>query len=214
VIRREVTGIIVVLIFGSLLLQGCSYMAKVPVIKDLPYVTKPDEESLAAEKTLDAKTIAVMPVDVKAGNRDAARMIRENLIEELYFKGYSKIPMEMVDAALADFRKRDGGALGTTTPAQVIGSMLGVDAVMYTTLIDATTTYKYVYAPVSVAAVFELKSVSRGETIWRYESKAVDRDYGVTKNSLDLGTTKIFESVVQEVVKKAMENLPDGPGIK
>jgi len=170
VIRREVTGIIVVLIFGSLLLQGCSYMAKVPVIKDLPYVTKPDEESLAAEKTLDAKTIAVMPVDVKAGNRDAARMIRENLIEELYFKGYSKIPMEMVDAALADFRKRDGGALGTTTPAQVIGSMLGVDAVMYTTLIDATTTYKYVYAPVSVAAVFELKSVSRGETIWRYES--------------------------------------------
>jgi len=214
VIRREVTGIIVVLILGTLLLQGCSYMAKVPVIKDLPYVTKPDEESLAAEKTLDAKTIAVMPVDVKAGNRDAARMIRENLIEELYFKGYSKIPMEMVDAALADFRKRDGGASGTTTPPQVIGSMLGVDAVMYTTLVDATTTYKYVYAPVNVAAVFELKSVSRGETIWRYESKAVDRDYGVTKNSLELGTTKIFESLVQEVVKKAMENLPDGPGIK
>ncbi|HET6490077.1 MAG TPA: GNA1162 family protein [Syntrophales bacterium] len=213
-IRREVTGIIVVLILGTLLLQGCSYMAKVPVIKDLPYVTKPDEESLAAEKTLDAKTIAVMPVDVKAGNRDAARMIRENLIEELYFKGYSKIPMEMVDAALADFRKRDGGASGTTTPPQVIGSMLGVDAVMYTTLVDATTTYKYVYAPVNVAAVFELKSVSRGETIWRYESKAVDRDYGVTKNSLELGTTKIFESLVQEVVKKAMENLPDGPGIK
>ena len=213
-ISREVTGIIGVLVFGILLLQGCSYMAKVPVIKDLPYVTKPDEESQTAEKTLDAKTIAVMPVDIKAGNRDAARMIRENLVEELYFKGYSKIPMEMVDAALADFKKRDGGASGTTTPPQVIGSMLGVDAVMYTTLIDATTTYKYVYAPVNVAAVFELKSTSRGETIWRYESKAVDRDYGVTKNSLDLGTTKIFESVVQEVVKKAMENLPDGPGIK
>jgi hypothetical protein len=189
-------------------------MAKVPVIKDLPYVQKPDEEQPTAEKTLDAKTIAVMPVDIKAGNRDAARMIRESLVEELYFKGYSKIPMEMVDAALADFKKRDGGASGSTVPPQVIGSMLGVDAVMYTTLLDATTTYKYVYAPVNVAAVFELKSVSRGETIWRYESKAVDRDYGVTKNSLDLGTTKIFESVIQEVVKKAMENLPDGPGIK
>jgi hypothetical protein len=36
----------------------------------------------------------------------------------------------------------------------------------------------------------------------------------VTKNSLDLGTTKIFESVIQEVVKKAISNLPDGPGIK
>jgi len=214
VIRREVAGIIRVLILGILLFQGCSYMAKVPVIKDLPYVQKSEEEQPTAEKTLDAKAIAVMPVDIKAGNRDAARMIRESLVEELYFKGYSKIPMEMVDAALADFKKRDGGASGSTVPPQVIGSMLGVDAVMYTTLLDATTTYKYVYAPVNVAAVFELKNVSRGETIWRYESKAADRDYGVTKNSLDLGTTKIFESVIQEVVKKAISNLPDGPGIK
>jgi hypothetical protein len=207
------TGVIGALIFGMLLLQGCSYMAKVPVIKDLPYVQKPEEEPQTPEKNLGVKTIAVMPADIKAGNRDAARMIRENLIEELYFKGYSKVPMEMVDAALADFKKRDG-ASGGTAPPQVIGSMLGVDAVMYTTLLDASTTYKYVYAPVNVAAVFELKSVNRGETLWKYESKAVDRDYGVTKNSLDLGTTKIFESVVQEVVKKAMENLPDGPGIK
>ncbi len=196
-----------------LLLQGCSYMAKIPVIKDLPYVQKSEEDSQAPEKNLGVKTIAVMPVDIKAGNRDAARMIRENLVEELYFKGYSKVPLELVDAALADFKKRDG-ASGSTAPPQVIGSMLGVDAVMYTTLIDASTTYKYVYAPVNVAAVFEVKSVSRGEILWRFESKAGDRDYGVTKNSLELGTTKIFESVVQEVVKKAMENLPDGPGIK
>jgi hypothetical protein len=213
VISRKMTGVIGGLILGMLLLQGCSYMAKVPVIKDLPYVQKSEEEQQTPEKNLDVKTIAVMPVDVKAGNRDAARMIREDLVEQLYFKGYSKIPMEMVDAALADFKKRDGTS-GGTAPPQVIGSMLGVDAVMYTTLLDASTTFKYVYAPVNVAAVFELKSVNRGETLWRYESKAADRDYGVTKNSLDLGTTKIFQSVVQEVVKKAMENLPDGPGIK
>jgi hypothetical protein len=213
VISRKMTGVMGALIFGMLLLQGCSYMAKVPVIKDLPYVQKSEEEQQTPEKNLDVKIIAVMPVDIKAGNRDAAHMIREDLVEQLYFKGYSKIPMEMVDAALADFKKRDG-ASGGTAPPQVIGSMLGVDAVMYTTLLDASTAYKVVYAPVTVAAVFELKSVNRGETLWRYESKAADRDYGVTKNSLDLGTTKIFESVVQEVVKKAMENLPDGPGIK
>jgi hypothetical protein len=195
------TGVIGALIFGMLLLQGCTYFQK------------SEDESLIPERNLGVKTIAVMPVDIKAGNREAARMIREDLVEQLYFKGYAKIPMEMVDAALADFKKRDGAA-GGTAPPQVIGSMLGVDAVMYTTLLDASTAYKYVYAPVNVAAVFELKSVSMGETLWRYESKATDRDYGVTKSSLDLGTTKIFESVVQEVVKKAMENLPDGPGIK
>ena len=213
-IRRKITGILGTLILGMLLLQGCSYMAKVPVVKDLPFVTKPEEEQQPAEKSLGVKTIAVMPVDIKTGSRDAARMIRENLIEELYFKGYSKIPMEMVDAALADLKKRDSGVSGETVHPQVIGSMLGVDAVLYTTLLEASTTYKYVYAPVNIAAVFELKSVIRGETLWKYESKAVDRDYGVTKNSLDLGTTKIFEGVVHEVVKQAMENLPDGPGIR
>jgi hypothetical protein len=214
VIRRQIAGIIGALILGMLLLQGCSYMAKVPVVKDLPFVPKPEDEPQPPERNLGVKTIAVMPADIKSGSRDAARMIRENLVEELYFKGYSKIPMEMVDAALAEFKKRDGGASGSTVPPQVIGSMLGVDAVLYTTLLEASTTYKYVYAPVNVAAVFELKSANRGETLWRYESKAVDRDYGVTKNSLDLGTTKIFENLVQEVVKKAMENLPDGPGIR
>ncbi len=212
--KQRMTGIVSVLILGLILLQGCSYMAKVPYLRDLPYVSKPEDELQPPERNLGVKMIAVMPVDIKSGSRDAARMIREKLVDELYFKGYAKIPMELVDAALADIRKREGSASGTMVPPQVIGSMLGVDAVMYTTLIDASTAYKVVYAPVTVAAVFELKNVTRGETLWRYESKAADRDYGVTKNSLDLGASKIFEDVVHEVVKKAMENLPDGPGMK
>jgi hypothetical protein len=158
--------------------------------------------------------IAVLPVDIKTGDRDAARMLREKLFDELYFKGYPKIPFELVDAALADIRKRDGGASGSTVAPQVIGSMLGVDAVMYTTLLEANIAYKVVYAPVSVAALFELKEVKTGMTIWRYESRATDRDYGVTKSSLKLGTAKIFEDVVHEAVKKAMITLPDGPGIR
>jgi len=43
------TGVIGALIFGMLLLQGCSYMAQVPVIKDLPYVQKPEEEQQTPE---------------------------------------------------------------------------------------------------------------------------------------------------------------------
>lgn len=213
-IRRKLTGIIGTLILGMLFLQGCSYMAKVPVVKDLPFVTKPEDEPQPPERNLGVKTIAVMPVDIKAGSRDAARMIRENLVEELYFKGYAKVPTEMVDAALAEFKKRDGGASGSTVPPQVIGSMLGVDAVLYTTLLEASTTYKYVYAPVVVSADFQLRRVTTGDVVWRYVSEAKELDYGVTKNSLELGTTKIFEDVVHEAVKKAMITLPDGPGIK
>lgn len=204
-------GIICIFILGMALMQGCSYLSNIPYI---PFVNKAEDDPQPESRKLDARMIAVLPVDIKTGSIDAARMLREKLFDELYFKGYPKIPFEMVDAALADIRKRDGGASGSTVAPQVIGSMLGVDAVMYTTLLEANTTYRYVYAPVNVAAVFELKSVKTGDTIWRFESRATDRDYGVTKSGLELGTTKIFEDVVHEAVKKAMENLPDGPGVR
>ena len=209
--RPRRAGIISILILGMALMQGCSYLSNIPY---LPFTKTAEDDSQPASRKLDARLIAVLPVDIKTGDRDAARMLREKLFDELYFKGYPKIPFELVDAALADIRKRDGGASGSTVPPQVIGSMLGVDAVMYTTLLEANTTYRYVYAPVKIAAVFELKSVKTGDTVWRFESKATDRGYGVTKNSLELGTAKIFEDVVHEAVKKAMESLPDGPGIQ
>lgn len=212
--KFRLSGIIAVLILGLMVFLGCSYMAKVPVLKELPYVQKPEDELQPTERNLGVKNIAVLPVDIKTGERDTARMLREKLFDELYFKGYPKIPFELVDATLADIRKRDGGASGSTVAPQVIGSMLGVDAVMYTTLLEANVAYKVVYAPVNVAAVFELKEVKTGMTIWKYVSSAKDRDYGVTKNSLELGTAKIFEDVVHEAVMKAMTTLPDGPGIR
>jgi hypothetical protein len=208
--RSRLTGIISILILGVALMQGCSYLSNIPY---LPFTKKADDPQAEVRK-LDARLIAVLPVDIKTGDRDAARMLREKLFDELYFKGYPKIPFEMVDAALADIRKRDGGASGSTVAPQVIGSMLGVDAVMYTTLLEANTKYRFVYAPVSVAAVFELRSVKTGDTLWKFESRAADRGYGVTKNGLELGTAKIFEDVVHEAVKKAMENMPDGQGIR
>ena len=118
------------------LMQGCSYLSNIPY---LPFTKKAEDDPQPASRKLDARLIAVLPVDIKTGDRDAARMLREKLFDELYFKGYPKIPFELVDAALADIRKRDGGASGSTVAPQVIGSMLGVDAVMYTTLLEANT---------------------------------------------------------------------------
>ena len=211
--KRKVAGLLGALVLGVVLLQGCSYLSGVPVLKELPFVPKPEEELQPTEKRLGVKMIAILPVDIKSGSRDAARMLRDKLLDELYFNGYSKVPFEMVDAALAEMRRREGGASGSTVQPQVIGSMLGVDAVMYTTLVEANTTYRYVYAPVTIAAVFELRSVQTGGTLWRFESRVADRTYGVTKNSIDLETTKILEGMVSEVVKKAVADLPDGPAI-
>lgn len=212
--KLRLARMISILILGMVLVQGCSSIAKLPVVRELPFVSKTEDEAQLAERNLGVRMIAVLPVDIKAGSPDAARMVREKLLEELYFKGYSKVPFEMVDAALADVRTRDGGAPSNSVSPQVIGSMLGVDAVMYTTLLEGDASYRFVYAPVKIAAVFELKSAKTGISLWRQESSAADRGYGVTKNGLELGTTKIFEDVVHDAVKKAMEDLPAGPGIK
>ncbi len=207
-------GFVCFLILGAALLQGCATMAKIPLIKELPFVSRAEEESAPATPGLGVKMIAVMPVDIRAGSSDAAKMVREKLVQELYFKGYSKIPFELVDAALSDIRNREGHAPGTAVRPEVIGGMLGADAVMYTTLLEADTTYRYVYAPVTVRALFELRDAKTGDTIWKYESHAKDRDYGVTRNGLELGSTKIFEDVVNTAVKQAVEKIPDGPGMR
>lgn len=213
-IKPKPVRIVLVWILAVILLQGCSTMAKIPIIKELPFVAPSEDATPAVPPSLGVKMIAVMPVDIRAGSSDAAKMIRDKLVQELYFKGYPKIPFEMVDAALADVRRRDGSTPGTVVQPQVIGGMLGADAVMYTTLLEADTTYRYVYAPVDVKALFELRSAKTGDTIWKYESRAKDRDYGVTKNSLELGSTKIFEDVVHAVVMQAVEKIPDGPGMR
>lgn len=213
-IKPKPVRIVLVWILAVILLQGCSTMANIPIIKELPFVAPSEDVTPAVPPSLGVKMIAVMPVDIRAGSSDAAKMIRDKLVQELYFKGYPKIPFEMVDAALADVRRRDGSAPGTAVQPQVIGGMLGADAVMYTTLLAADTTYRYVYAPVDVKALFELRSAKTGDTIWKYESHAKDRDYGVTKNSLELGSTKIFEDVVHAVVMQAVEKIPDGPGMR
>ncbi|OPY93360.1 MAG: hypothetical protein A4E73_00198 [Syntrophaceae bacterium PtaU1.Bin231] len=213
-IKPRPIGLVFIGVLGVLLMQGCSTLAKIPVVRDLPFVAQAEEEAPGPPPSLGVRMIAVMPVDIRAGSSDAAKMIRDKLVQELYFKGYPKIPFELVDAALADVRKRDGSAPGTMVQPQVIGGMLGADAVMYTTLLEANTTYRYVYAPVNVRALFELRNAKTGDTIWKYESRAMDRDYGVTKNSLELGSTKIFEDVVYAAVKQAVEKIPDGPGMR
>lgn len=213
-IKPRPIGLVFVWVLGVILMQGCSTLANIPILRDLPFVAPAEEEAQGPPPSLGVRMIAVMPVDIRAGSSDAAKMIRDKLVQELYFKGYPKIPFELVDAALADVRKRDGSAPGSMVQPQVIGGMLGADAVMYTTLLEANTTYRYVYAPVNVRALFELRNAKTGDTIWKYESHAMDRDYGVTKNSLELGSTKIFEDVVYAAVKQAVEKIPDGPGMR
>ena len=155
------------------------------------------------------RLVAVLVIDNKTSDTQAARILREKLLEELYFKGYPKIPLDIVDEKLTKIYKNNAG--GKMPPPKAIGELLGVDAVMYCTLTEWKTSYIYFYAPTTVAASFELRSAKTGETLWKKRYRVVKRNYGFSQKGLEMKSCQVYEMAAQEVVEKVMVTLPDGP---
>lgn len=180
-------------LMGFILLAGCA--GKIP-------------HMLAADYTENKpRLIAVMPVRNMVQDDRTASVLREKLIEELYFKGYPKIPSKWIDERLAAFPEN-----AVNRSPKSLGESLMVDALLYTTLWEGLKPVTLLYSSVAVDAEFELKSVKTGESLWRVRHHAISRNYGFSRKSLELKTWQEYESVIQEVLNRVMETLPDGPG--
>ena len=55
-IKSRPAGLVCLLILGMALLQGCSTMANIPLIKELPFVSKAEEESAPATPSSCSRT--------------------------------------------------------------------------------------------------------------------------------------------------------------
>jgi hypothetical protein len=152
------------------------------------------------------RLVAVLPVRNLESDAGTASVMRAKLVEELYFKGYPKIPPKWIDERLAAV-PAGGGELSP----QAVGKMLNVDAVLYTTLKEGRTSITFIYSPIAVDAEFELKSASTGESLWHVHYRAVHRNYGFSRKSLELKSSQVYETAIQEVLNRALETLPDGP---
>ncbi|MCX5842549.1 MAG: hypothetical protein NT022_02155, partial [Deltaproteobacteria bacterium] len=71
------------------------------------------------------RSIAVLLVKNQTADAKAAHMLREKVFNELYFKGYPKIPLQFIDEKLskvyggyADFKRE-------TIPPKAVGELLG-----------------------------------------------------------------------------------------
>ena len=153
------------------------------------------------------RLIAVMPVRHGSSDQKSAEMLRNKIIEELYFKGYPRIPVKVIDEKLAAIAPESGGKAA----AQRIGEMLGVDAVLYPVLNEGAMGSGLVYAATAVDAQLELLSAKTGESIWRVQYRVVHRNWGFTRKQLELKSSQVYEPALQEVVNRALETLPDGP---
>ncbi|MCX5820608.1 MAG: DUF799 family lipoprotein [Deltaproteobacteria bacterium] len=185
---------LVLLLMALVFLAGCA--------GKIPHMLVPDYGKKGT------RLVAVLPVRNLKADAGTASVLRVKLIEELYFKGYPKIPPQWIDERLATVPA--GGGEGDLSP-QLLGEMLNVDAVLYTTLKEGLTPVTLIYSTVAVDAEFELKSARTGESLWRVRYRAVHRNYGFSRKSLELKSSQVYEPAIQEVLNRALETLPDGP---
>ena len=158
-----------------------------------------------------ARLIAILPVNNLTANVKAGLVLRGAVLDELYFKGYPKIPLNIIDEKLAKVFKGDVDFKRANIPPKAMGELLGVDAVMYTTLKECSTSYNFIYAPTRISVVMELRSAKTGETLWNSKYGTVKRNYGISREQLEMESCQVFEPAIQEVVEKAMKTFPDGP---
>lgn len=153
------------------------------------------------------RLIAVLPVKNLAANAKSGAMLRSKLVEELYFKGYPRVPTQWIDERLAGI---SAGGKVEVSP-QVVGELLKVDAALYPTLNESRMGGGLLYATTAADAGFELRSTKTGEILWRVRHQEVYRHVGLSSKSLELKASQVFEKAIEDVVKRALETLPDGP---
>lgn len=198
-------------------MKGCRYRLILPFILGIiivgcsslaPHSVKKDFEKSAT------KIIAVLPVINKTSDVKASYLLRSKVHDHLYFKGYSKLPLELVDSKLEPLYKSEKKDWTGFVAPQVLKELVGADAVMYCTLTEGKRSVRLFYAPITMAASCELRSTQSGEILWNAEYKSTSRSFDLTSKGLEMKSFEAFESVMEEIVNKVMETLPDGPNLR
>jgi hypothetical protein len=188
---------IFLMLMALIVMQACTWKQ--------PYSVNPDYSKKGT------RLIAILPVKMKSGDARVGQMLREMVLNELYFKGYPKIPLQIIDEKLATIYKGNMDFRRENIPPKAIGDLLGADAVLYASLEECSTDFSYGYASTKVSVFFELRSAKTGETLWSSRNKTVKRNYGISREQLEMESCQVYEPAMQEVVDEAMKTLPDGP---
>ncbi|MGV8081037.1 MAG: GNA1162 family protein [Syntrophales bacterium] len=157
-----------------------------------------------------ARLIAVLPPiqATKAVDPAGGKILRDKVAEELYFKGYPRLPFAGIDErlALAKAEIRDG-----EDSARSLGAALGVDAVLFISMETCGTSYFLNTAKTTAVAQFALRSAKSGDVLWKMKVARSKRTFHVTRKWLEQDVIGIYEPLLREMVSSALKTLPDGP---
>lgn len=155
-------------------------------------------------------SIAVLPVINHVADPMIGAIIRQRLIDELFFKGYPKISAKMIDEKLAGVY--DGRPVSSEgVPPMTVGELTGADAVLYCNVREMKTSYHFMYAPTQVELSFEMRSTKTGETLWQARESASERNFGFTRRELEMKSFQDYETAIGEIFQKVMKTFPEVP---
>lgn len=180
-------------------LAGCA--------KKIPHNLNPSYEKK------QIRLIAVLPVADKTNHPEVGSILRHEIAESLYFKQYPKIPLSLIDEKISVFYPGLKDPSQRAMPPRDVGGLLGVQAVMYITLEECSSRYGYVYAGSTIAARFQLFEVLTGEELWNTRYRASGWVFNLVPEWSKMDAVSLYGEAIEEIVKKVMDTLPDGPGL-
>ncbi|HQK99527.1 MAG TPA: DUF799 family lipoprotein [Smithellaceae bacterium] len=155
--------------------------------------------------------IAVLPVANQTTDEVAPQILRERLLDELYFRGYKKLAPETVDRTLGQAPDK---TLNDAFNAGRIRSALGADSAMRCELTESSVSVRLFYAPVHIAVRCELWDMVSGEVLWSKSCRATHRSFDITPARVKMKSYGGFEAAIDELVADVLETLPYGPELK
>lgn len=165
-------------------------------------------------KSRNLRSIAVLPVQNETPNLQASEVFRPIVYQKIKQKGYESPLLSFIDTRLATKDIREAGQIHSLTP-QDLGKLLGVDALLYPTVTEFSTTYLVAYASITVGAKFELKDARTGELLWQADHRLKDIKAAVDQRglqeSLKLTVQKSYAPYAQKVTETCLNTLPNGP---
>jgi hypothetical protein len=186
-----------ILILLTVLVSGCA--------KKIPHLLTPEFEKRGI------RLVAVLPVANQSKNMEASRLFRDKVLEAMYFKGYPKIPLNVIDEKLSKLYKDYQQPTVESVPPRSVGEVLGVDAVLYVNFQECDTSFVLLAAKTSVAATFDLRSARTNDSLWSTKYSVTERNFEITKDRLKMKSCQVFEPAMEEILDHVMETLPLGP---
>jgi len=178
---------IILLVAATSVMGGCA-------IPHMPFPTDPSNP---------LKRVAVLPMRNDTDDVDGPNVVREKMAEALRNRSYVVMDVKESDQILRDRMGINlGGQLEMTTP-QKLGETLGVEGVLYGTLMDFDETTTGVYNARKVRGMFMLVNTATGQPIW-------SRGLGV---KTEQGTSSMGSGLVKLGARAADAREKDAPWV-